>query len=57
MYLNHNVTRTSYYTEYSTAFERLITCIAKHLIFDDDLVCVQSLCIHFVGMVLIRKVE
>lgn len=54
MYLNHNVTRTIYY---STAFERLITCIAKHLIFDDDLVCVQSLCIHFVGMVLIRQVE
>ena len=53
MYLNHKVTRTSYY---NMAIE-ICTCIAKHLIFDNDLVCVQCLCIHFVCMVLIGQVE
>ena len=34
-----------------------LTCIAKHLIFDNDLVSVQCLSIHFISMVLIGQVE
>jgi len=34
-----------------------LTCIAKHLIFDNDLVSVQCLGIHFISMVLIGQVE
>ena len=33
------------------------TCIAKHLVFDDNLVSVQRLCIQFVGMILIGQIE
>ena len=35
----------------------LITCIAKHLILDNNLVCVQCLSEHFVSMVLIGQIE
>ena len=33
------------------------TCIAKHLVFDNNLVSVQCLCIQFVGMILIGQIE
>ena len=36
---------------------RVITCIAKHLVLDNNLVCVERLSIHFVSMVLISKIE
>ena len=33
------------------------TCIAKHLVFDDDVVCVKCFRVHFIARVLVRKVE
>ena len=35
----------------------VITCIAKHLVLDNNLVCVERLSIHFVSMVLIGQIE
>lgn len=35
----------------------LFTCIAEHLVLDNNLVCVQCLSIHFVSMVLIGQIE
>ena len=35
----------------------LLTCIAEHFVFDNDLISIERFCIHLVGVILVGKIE